>query len=344
MDIRKGDKVKFLNESGGGIVVRIIDSKQALVQIDDGFEIPVLITQLVKTESSGERAFEAAKQDFKLKPGEVKQKAEKPVFATVPTQLASKEIIKPLFAIAHVSEKLDADNARFELFLLNDGEYFIYYIVALEKLERLQLLEKGDLEPEMKVSLGTFQFNEILALDAVVFDIFFYDEREYRAQQPVHYRLNLKSLNLLRNENYKDNEYFYEQALVLNLLKTGKDDTELKKSTLKKDENKAPIKKADTKEPEIEVVDLHIEEIVDNNPGSLSNGEIINIQMARFTTAMEGAIIGKTKKIVFIHGVGNGKLRYEVRKTLDSKYSQYQYQDASFAEYGFGATMVMLNK
>ncbi len=343
MDLRKGDKVKFLNESGGGIIVRIIDSKQALVQIDDGFEIPVLITQLVKTESSGERAFEAAKQDFKLKPGEVKQKTEKPVFATVPTQLASKEILKPLFAIAHVSEKLDSDNSKFELYLLNDGEYFIYYIVALEKFERLQLLEKGDLEPEMKVSLGTFQFNEILALDAIVFDMFFYDEREYHLQQPVHYRLNLKSLNLLRQENYKDNEYFYEQALVLNLLKTGKDDADLKKSTLKKDESKTPLKKVEAKEPDIEVVDLHIEEIVDN-PGTLSNGVIINAQMARFTTALEGAINGKTKKIVFIHGVGNGKLRYEVRKTLDSKYNQYQYQDASFAEYGFGATMVMLGK
>jgi hypothetical protein len=287
MDIRKGDKVKFLNESGGGIVVRIIDGKQALVQIDDGFEIPVLITQLVKTESSGERAFEASKQDYKLKQTDQKQKTEKPIFATIPSQLTSKDPIKPLFAIAHISEKLDADNANFELFLLNDGEYFIYYIVALEKIERLQLLEKGDLEPEMKVSLGIFNFNELLALDAIVFDLFFYDEREYRAQQPIHYRLNLKSLNLLRQGNYTDNEYFYEQAYVLNLSKTEKEDSEFKKSNLKNEEAKTPIKKQQPKEPDIEVVDLHIEEIVDNNPGSLSNGEIINIQMARFTTCME---------------------------------------------------------
>lgn len=230
------------------------------------------------------------------------------------------------------------------MFLLNDGEYFIYYIVALEKLERLQLHEKGDLEPELKVSLGTFKFDELLALDAIVFDMFFYDEREYRPQQPIHYRLNLKSLNLLRQDNYKDNEYFYEPAFVFNLSKTAKEDAELKKSFIKKDEPKSSTKKSEPKEPDIEVVDLHIEEIVDNNPGSLSNGEIINIQMARFTTALEGAINGKTKKIVFIHGVGNGKLRYEVRKTLDAKYSQFPYQDASFAEYGFGATMVMLGK
>ena len=68
----------------------------------------------------------------------------------------------------------------------------------------------------------------------------------------------------------------------------------------------------------------------------------MDIQISRFTIALDGAIRGKTKKIVFIHGVGNGKLKYEIRKTLDSKYPKLRYQDASFKEYGYGATMVML--
>ena len=55
MDIKKGDKVKFLNESGGGLVVRIIGNGKVLVQIEDGFEIPVITSQLIKTESSGEK-------------------------------------------------------------------------------------------------------------------------------------------------------------------------------------------------------------------------------------------------------------------------------------------------
>jgi dsDNA-specific endonuclease/ATPase MutS2 len=92
---------------------------------------------------------------------------------------------------------------------------------------------------------------------------------------------------------------------------------------------------------DIEEVDLHIEEIIDNF-ANLSNGEIVNIQLARFTTALEGAILSKTKRIVFIHGVGNGKLKYELCKTLDTKYPDLKYQDASYAEYGFGATMVFL--
>jgi hypothetical protein len=48
------------------------------------------------------------------------------------------------------------------------------------------------------------------------------------------------------------------------------------------------------------------------------------------------------RKIVFIHGVGNGKLKLEIRRSLDRDYPQLKYQDASFQEYGYGATMVIL--
>jgi dsDNA-specific endonuclease/ATPase MutS2 len=57
---------------------------------------------------------------------------------------------------------------------------------------------------------------------------------------------------------------------------------------------------------------------------------------------LEGAIKSKVKRIVFIHGVGNGKLKFELRKLLDTTYAKLRYQDASFKEYGYGATLVML--
>ncbi|MBR4323981.1 MAG: Smr/MutS family protein, partial [Bacteroidales bacterium] len=42
----------------------------------------------------------------------------------------------------------------------------------------------------------------------------------------------------------------------------------------------------------------------------------------------------------FIHGKGNGSLKLELRKCLDRNYKRCQYQDASFEEYGGGATLV----
>ena len=114
----------------------------------------------------------------------------------------------------------------------------------------------------------------------------------------------------------------------------------LKNALMTKGDVKA--EKVVIKKPEMEEVDLHIEQLMDNYK-SLSNSEIVDIQISRFRTALESALIHKTRKIVFIHGVGNGKLKLEIRKILDTEYkSSVRYQDASFKEYGFGATMVIL--
>ena len=51
----------------------------------------------------------------------------------------------------------------------------------------------------------------------------------------------------------------------------------------------------------------------------------------------------REQKIVFIHGKGDGVLRKAVIDELKRKYSNCRYQDASFQEYGFGATMVTIN-
>ncbi len=93
--------------------------------------------------------------------------------------------------------------------------------------------------------------------------------------------------------------------------------------------------------PLAEEVDLHIQQIISDYE-SLTPGEILEAQMARFTTALEGAIRSNQKKIVFIHGRGEGKLKYEIRKKLESDYPGLTFQDASFKEYGYGATLVIL--
>ena len=51
----------------------------------------------------------------------------------------------------------------------------------------------------------------------------------------------------------------------------------------------------------------------------------------------------KEQKIVFIHGKGDGVLRKAILQELKYKYKNYESQDASFREYGFGATMVIIH-
>ena len=80
-----------------------------------------------------------------------------------------------------------------------------------------------------------------------------------------------------------------------------------------------------------------------DHPESLEPAEALEIQKNRFITALEGGIRNGVKKMVFIHGVGDGKLKYEIRRIIDRQYPRLRYQDASFKEYGYGATLVLIS-
>ena len=86
-------------------------------------------------------------------------------------------------------------------------------------------------------------------------------------------------------------------------------------------------------------IDLHIDSLLDDTKG-MTNGEILNYQLDKFREVMEANKNKREQKIVFIHGKGDGVLRKAVLNELKRKYSNCRYQDASFQEYGFGATMV----
>ena len=344
MEIRKGDKVKFLNESGGGIVTRLIDNRNVIVLIDEGFEIPVNVDQLIRTEVPIEnkqvKNEEISRVVDKINPEKSRKQNSEKIIGQF------KGIAQPKFAIITELKSTIHEEKLFKICLLNDGDYYFYYVISFELENKLKLLEKGDLEPDTVVNIGTYSSKQILSYQAIIIDILFYSDSDYKQQLPLHFRLNLNTINLSLPSNFKKNDYFDESAYIIDLMdKSLKKTSEVLGKKLKTEE--ISTIKPDNKSAAIiegtEEVDLHIEEIVDNE-AKLSNGEILNIQMARFETALEGTLKGKTRKIIFIHGVGNGKLRYELRKALDTKYPDLQYQDASFAEYGYGATMVIIKK
>ena len=64
MKFKLGDKVKFLNEPGGGVVSKIISTSMVHVTIEEGFDIPVLNSELVKIESSSHSG-EMFREDYK---------------------------------------------------------------------------------------------------------------------------------------------------------------------------------------------------------------------------------------------------------------------------------------
>jgi dsDNA-specific endonuclease/ATPase MutS2 len=88
----------------------------------------------------------------------------------------------------------------------------------------------------------------------------------------------------------------------------------------------------------IRQVDLHL------RPRQ-GGAEAIDRQLARFRGEMNSAIRSGVKEIVFIHGVGSGRLREEIRTILTMEYPSCSFSDASFSRYGYGgATLVTIKK
>lgn len=88
-------------------------------------------------------------------------------------------------------------------------------------------------------------------------------------------------------------------------------------------------------------VDLHINQLLDTTAG-MSNKEMLDYQMNKFHEVMKENKSNKKRKIVFIHGKGDGVLKSEIIKAFKRDYKHLDYQDASFQEYGYGATMVII--
>lgn len=340
MNVKVGDRVKFLNDTGSGEVVGIIDKNTASVLIDDGFEVPVLLKDLVL--AAGSYQEEENKPSESYSKPMVKETTE--VFdIEAHAQMDDEEII-----LAFVPEE---SSSGFESYLINSSSYYLKYVISNEKEGEQTIYHQGELEPGIKILLRTYHPGQLS--DEVNFriQVIFYSGGPFRHMAPVDMLVKFQATELYDAFRRIENDYFHEKAILFTLYdwKVPKevsieiDPEEIKKAMF----TKGDIKPKSSKKEKTEVsqgpeeIDLHIENLVDDH-SKMDNSQILDIQLSRFRTTLETALLHQSKRIVFIHGVGNGKLKYELRKILDTEYKKIRYQDASFKEYGFGATMVII--
>ncbi len=98
---------------------------------------------------------------------------------------------------------------------------------------------------------------------------------------------------------------------------------------------RAPIPVED---PGVMEVDLHLHKLVEDE-ASLSDGEKLRFQLEFFERRLNTAIRERKKRVIVIHGVGEGILREEVRKALQF-YEGVRFDDADPRKYGYGATAI----
>jgi dsDNA-specific endonuclease/ATPase MutS2 len=87
-------------------------------------------------------------------------------------------------------------------------------------------------------------------------------------------------------------------------------------------------------------VDLHIH-MVSAESRNLSNHEMVLLQLSHFEKTLAEARRRRLSKVVYIHGIGKGRLRNEIRKRLRDR-SNCEFEDGDYTRYGYGATEVRL--
>ena len=92
-------------------------------------------------------------------------------------------------------------------------------------------------------------------------------------------------------------------------------------------------------EPPRSVVDLHIEKITDDWK-TLSNYEILKLQLKTFEKYYDLALAHLQPGLVVIHGVGEGKLRDEIHDILRLKKEVKSFVNEYDPRFGYGATEI----
>ncbi len=344
-----GDRVKFLNDVGGGVITKVVSKNMVNVENADGFEIPVLTSEIilaadqeVKVEKPTIEKF--VQQGTKPQPVVEEEPEEEPVYI--------KGNDDPRFYLAFVPENSQNPlEGQISIFLINDCNYFLLYHYSHYDGITYNSQEAGKLEPNTKLQLGAISEAEISDLPAFSFQLIFYKEEAGKLDRPVSKTITINPVKFYKAGSFSKTDFFKSKAMLFKLNETDFDKSlqELTKKDVEKViRKKEPARKV-RKEPKTELsetleVDLHIHELIDTTAG-MSNKDMLDLQMSKFQETMDVAIKSNTvKRVVFIHGMGNGTLKTEVRRALSSKYKKYAVQDASFREYGYGATMVIIRK
>ena len=352
MILRIGDKVRFINEVGGGRITSIISKDMVNVETDDGFEVPTLVNNLIEVNSPD--VYERVRTRNTVVPPKPETPPEKkaakrqePWFSDK-NQIATKEELQVFFAfIPEVPSNPPTGNIS--MFLVNNCNDTLLFRFAQKVGLNYETIAAGTLSPNSKIYLGLIKPGMLADLPVYFFQLLHFRKRTKQQESFIQKEIVISAVKFYKQNTFVATKLFKEPALLIQLnekmLKAEIDkltERELKLEIAKKE----PKRKEQTislPNTEIIEVDLHIHELLDNY-SNLTNNEMVTVQMNKFHEEMSKAIKSGVKKIVFIHGVGNGTLKNELRRELQRKYSKYNFQDASFREYGYGATMVILRK
>lgn len=319
-----GDRVRLLHGKEEGIIKKIGKDGIIEVEIEEGFTIPILRSELALVTTSEQQYFKPA-----AKPAATNSD-------TKPIPRAEKGIYLALLPIRE---------ATFSVYLINNTDWQLPFSLCMGSLQNNNGLMAGCLLPKThQLATKELRMTQFDDWSVVNFQTLYHQNsyftpknsfsRQFRIR-PNSFFNEKKPIPLVGGEGYIVQLDAVEPAVSLK-------PQELKESMLTANETVVLASQKDPK-PYLDnqAIDLHIEKL---NPQALglSSGEIITIQLSAFERNLEQAIANSIKQITFIHGVGNGVLRQEIHRRLAKNTHVAWFRDAQKEKFGYGATLVEL--
>lgn len=355
MNIQLNDKVKFLDEEGGGVVTRIIDHAMVEVTTPDGFSFPYQIKDLVKPndDSNASRLFSKEMSDYDSiqKTTKVNQTL---TLNETPLQLDKGELKTEHFAaylafIPRDQYKLVFGNM--DVFLVNAGNFAFHYVLFAENDNGYKIISESKISPFSRVYLAEITRDDLNQWENIIVQMIVLQDGLSELKGPVDTKLRIRGNKFFSESSYIQTDFLRERAVIYEIVKINSIPVlhAIDKLSEKGQETKIETKEAIKKKNGLiydhqvaknkAVVDIHIWKLTDDEL-SLSNHQKLLTQMDYFIKCIDSAIENHFEKVIFIHGVGTGRLKEEIQTYLDDR--NIPHKPAPMSEYGIGAIQVTI--
>jgi hypothetical protein len=346
-----GDKVRFLNAVGGGTVKRFQNKDIVLVEEEDGFETPVLIRECVVI---GETA-QTDKNTYASQVLKKEAPAETPTVKEEKyeiTETPGGERLNVYLAFLPMDIK-SIGKCNYETFLINESNYYLFFNYMNRQNNAWFSCYTSVIEPNTKLFIEEFSKEQINEREKVCIQLIaFKKDKPYSLKNAYSVELRIDGIKFYKLHSFRENDFFEDEALIYPVIRDDVPEREmlisasdLKEAMTTKAQADFPVRRPSPTQKENHLqwveVDLHINQLLDSTSG-LTNTDMLNVQLDAFRKTLEKYKNKKGQKIVFIHGKGEGVLKSALLNELKLKYKHFPVQDASFREYGFGATMITI--
>lgn len=357
MNFKPGDRVRFLNTRGGGVVTRNINSFMVGVAIEDGFEIPTLTSELVIIESTD--------NNDKL----FLNKNEQPTVQTVIPEAEIQDDRMSKISVKGIQNTYPSGvylayvpydqqwimTGNLDIYLINNSSYEILYSFYLkDEQNRFSGIDYGSVEQGSKLIIESIVREDIAQWSNGVIQVLFHIDEGERVLMPVSTSFRIKGSTFYKDNSFKDCALLDQQKAILYTVCELNRIPSTIEHVLQEKEGGESIPEA-AKPFKVEAivdryriapreaeVDLHISSLREKYD-NLSPREIITIQIGTFERMLESALANNYSRIVFIHGVGNGTLKQALIERLKD-FGDIEFRNASFAKYGNGAIELILHQ